>query len=369
MMCSVSSTEVSNRSLALPIMLRKEMNMHRQLSSWSLLWLLIAGLSLSGCGGMRLQLHNASVEAPSNVAMYFSVHDAEGEPLGGLTAEEFDIYEDGQLISQFESQQTILNPEVATVRYTLLLLDMSGSVTESGQVPLIQEAASAFIDNVGEQEELAVYAFDGRAEIQPISEFDDRQAQSAARVARLGSWNAEDPSTNLYGATIEGARVLSEARAQSELPLHFGTLVIFTDGTDRAHRATLGQAMRALPPDTRVYTIGLGGEVDQEVLADLGRDGYFHAESGEGMVQVFQEVAEQIQALSQAFYLLSYCSPSRAGFHSLEIELVRGEESGSLSYRFDATGFEPDCDPEDPPQEFVVPGLEDEQRRGSRSRR
>jgi hypothetical protein len=327
--------------------------------------LLFVSLSMLGCGGLRLQLHNASVESPSNVAMYFSARDAEGEPIGELTAEQFNIYEDGQLISQYESQQTILNPEVSTVRYTLLLLDMSGSIVESGQVPLIQEAASVFIDNVGEQEELAIYAFDGRPEIQPISEFDDRQAQSAARVARLGAWEAEDPSTNLYGAVIEAVRVLNETRAEAEVPLHFGTLVVFTDGTDRAHRATLGQALRAVGAgDVSIYTIGLGGEVDREVLADIGRDGYFHAEGGEAVVQVFQEVAEQIQRLSQAFYLLSYCSPSRAGLHSLEIELIQGENRGALSYRFDATGFLPECDPETPPQEFTVPGLEDQQRRG-----
>lgn len=326
----------------------------------------IAAVQLS-CGGIQLHLHNASVESPSNVAMYFSVHDAEGEPLGELTAEEFNIYEDSQLISQYESQQTILNPEVATVRYTLLLLDMSGSVVESGQVPLVQEASSAFIDNVGEQEEIAVYAFDGRAELIPISEFEDRQQATAGRVARLGSTEPEDPSTNLYGAIIEAVRILSETRAASEVPLHFGTLVVFTDGTDRAHRATLGQAQRAVgSADISIYTIGLGGEVDSEVLEEIGRDGYFHAEGGESVVSVFQEVAEEIQSLAQAFYLLSYCSPSRAGLHSLEIELVQGEDRGALSYRFDATGFEPDCDPEDPPEEFVVPGLEEEQRSNRR---
>jgi hypothetical protein len=320
-----------------------------------------------GCSGMQLRLHNASVEPPSNVAMYFSVRDAEGEPIGGLTAEQFNIYEDGSLISQYESQQHILNPEVSTVRYTLLLLDMSASVTESGQVPVIQAAASAFLDNVGEQEQIGIYAFDGRPELIPISPFTERGQQTPGRVARLGSSQAEDPSTNLYGAVIEAARILTETRATSEVPLHFGTLVTFTDGTDRAHRATLGQALHAIGvSDISAYSIGLGGEVDPDVLEDLGPDGYFHAESGEAMVQVFEEVAQEIQRLALAFYLLSYCSPSRAGMHSLRIELVRGEDRGSTTYRFDATGFMPDCDPERPPSEFVVPGLEDEQRRERR---
>ena len=328
--------------------------------------IMAAALSQVGCGGLQLDLLNASVEHPSNVAMYFVVRDAEGEPMSDLTAEDFSIYEDGQLISEHESQQTILNPEVSTVRYTLLLLDMSGSVTESGQVPLIQEASQAFIGNVGEQEQLAIYAFDGRAEIQPISEFSDRAHQPAARVARLGAWEAEDPSTNLYGAVVQATRVLAEARAGSEVPLHYGTLVIFTDGTDRAHRASLGQAMRSIGGDMSVFTIGLGGEVDPEVLEDLGRDGYFHAEGGDAVVQTFQEVAEEIQRLASAFYLLSYCSPSRAGVHRLEIELVQGEEQGDVSYRFDASGFEPGCDPERPPEEFVVPGLEEGPHRARR---
>ncbi len=90
----------------------------------------VAGLVQLGCSGLQIRLMNASVEEPSNVAMYFVVRDEEGEPLSGLSAEDFNIYEDGSLISEHESQQTILNPEVSTVRYTLLLLDMSGSVTD-----------------------------------------------------------------------------------------------------------------------------------------------------------------------------------------------------------------------------------------------
>ena len=43
-------------------------------------------------------------------------------------------------MSVHESQQTIINPEVAAEHYTLLLVDMSGSVTESDQVPLLVTA-------------------------------------------------------------------------------------------------------------------------------------------------------------------------------------------------------------------------------------
>ena len=94
-------------------------------------------------------------QRPSNVAVYFKVRTSDGAPVGGLTADRFRIYEDGQLVSQYESKQTILNPSVAAVHYTLLLVDMSGSVTGSGNGAVLVEAVSAFTDHF-EKEPLTI---------------------------------------------------------------------------------------------------------------------------------------------------------------------------------------------------------------------
>ena len=318
--------------------------------------LALAAVGLGGCAGLRLNLVDASVQGPSNVAVYFTVDTNRGEAVPGLTADQFDIFEDGRLVSTFESQQTILNPEVATVRYTLLLLDMSGSVVESGQIPLIEQGVAAFVESVGEQEQLAIHAFDGRAELVPIVEFDASAGRLAARSARLSSIRSEDPSTNLHGAIVEASRVLAEAMAASDVPLRFGTLVVFTDGTDRAHRATAGDALRAVrDADLSIWVIGLGGEVDQQELERFGRDGFVHVGDQDAVVQAFQGVAERIQSLASRFYLLSYCSPARAGRHRLEVQARHGDLTGRLSYEFDAEGFQPGCDPATPPA-FAVPG-------------
>src|SRR5262245_39799034 len=90
---------------------------------------------LPACSGLHLNTINHSVKKPSNVAVYFTVDRSNGDPVGGLTADRFHIYEDGSPVSVMESKQVILNPEVAAAHYTLLLVDMSGSVTQSGQVP------------------------------------------------------------------------------------------------------------------------------------------------------------------------------------------------------------------------------------------
>jgi hypothetical protein len=58
------------------------------------------------------------------------------------------------------------------------------------------------------------------------------------------------------------------------------------------------------------------------------------------------------------YYLVSYCSPARAGTRRLRLEVTfattEGEEkSGSVEQEFDANGFGPGCDPKTPPR-FVV---------------
>src|ERR1035441_361079 len=89
-------------------------------------FVLTALLFMSGCGGGGLTLTaiKSTQSKPSNVAIYFKVTTSGGEPIGGLTATSFKIYEDGSLVSELESKQTILNPEVAASHYTLLLVDM-----------------------------------------------------------------------------------------------------------------------------------------------------------------------------------------------------------------------------------------------------
>src|SRR5580698_9327394 len=142
-------------------------------------------LSLGGCGGLQLQTIKTAEQRPSNVAIYFKVQTRSGEPVAGLSADAFRIYEDGQLVSQYESKQTILNPEVAAAHYTLLLVDMSGSVSDSGTVPDLVRAVSTFADRVEKSEHVAIYAFDGAPDLYPIAPFSDQPGSAKAGVQQL----------------------------------------------------------------------------------------------------------------------------------------------------------------------------------------
>src|SRR5580693_5050592 len=174
--------------------------------------LLLAGLLAStGCAGLQLTSIKMTQQKPSNVAVYFKVETQQGDPIGGLSADQFRIYEDGQLVSQYESKQTVLNPEVAAVHYTLLLVDMSASVSESGNSESVVQAVGTFTERVEKQQKVAIYAFDGSAELHPIVPFTDQPGSAKAGVQQLATFKPKDPSTNLNGAVVKALDELDNA--------------------------------------------------------------------------------------------------------------------------------------------------------------
>ncbi len=313
-------------------------------------------MATTGCGGgLQVTRINSSQKKPNNVWVFFTVEDGE-EPVGGLTAKDFKIYEDDTLVSEFESQQTIQNPEVAAVMYTMLLLDMSGSITESGQADKLVDAATKFSDRVGKSQKVAVYAFDGSEKIHSVVPFTEAQGSVKGGLEGLRSYKPKDPSTNLHGAVAEGLKTLNEALHKDKKPLKFGTLVVFSDGTDRAARLTRDELMTEMDKQDYehydVFAIGVGAEMEEAGLSDIGRDGTELATDPQEVEKAFDKIASRIEAHMKRFYLLSYCTPARKGEHQVRIEAITEKSgSGSLEYTFSADGFGPPpaCNPERKP--------------------
>jgi hypothetical protein len=310
--------------------------------------MLMLPLVLGACTGLHLNTVNHSVKKPSNVAVYFTVDRSNGDPVGGLTADRFRIYEDGNPVSTLESKQVILNPQVAAAHYTLLLVDMSGSVVQSGQVPQLQAAAQAFTARVEQFQKVGVYAFDGSPNLTPIAGF---SAGGGGGVAALGHFHPRDPSTNLHGAVVQGIQTLEKALQTASQPIRIGTLVVFTDGTDHAARVSRDDMMRAIgdaPFD--IFAIGVGAEIDKSELSSIGRNGTVLEPNPQAVQQAFEQIAARIEGYTKRYYLLSYCSPARAGQHQLRIEAITPDNAhGYLEDQFDATGFSPNCDPNSAP--------------------
>ena len=320
---------------------------------------LLATLNVACAGGLDVKHVNSAADKPNNVWVFFKVKKGD-DGVGSLTAADFTIYEDDKEVSQHESQQVILNPEVAAVMYTLLLVDMSGSITESGQADTLVDAAKSFSDKVGKSQKVGVYAFDGSEKLHSVVTFTEAKGSVEGGLEGLRKFKPKDPSTNLHGAVVEGLRTLREELDKEKKPLKFGTLVVFTDGTDQAARVSADDMGKEIDDEQyelfEIYAIGVGAEMDESQLGNIGRDGTELAADHAKIQEAFDKIAARVENHTKSFYLLSYCTPARAGKHQVRIEAnyKQGEDegSGSLEYEFDAEGFgpPPKCDPKKKPK-------------------
>lgn len=311
---------------------------------------------------------------PARVSLFFSIDTCDGKPVSGLEATAFDISEDGKSVSPFESERSI---EPKGQRYqmsSLLLLDLSGSELRAGQFPQLEEAVGRYLHAVlqrpGDGQRVALMTFDGRAQPQLLVDYTDNLAALQAGLASLetvqcaanadcagfadhqtcAGWRCVDDSTNLNGAVVQALDSLdAQVALDSGIAWRDGSLVVFTDGTDQAARVTQEAALsRVHTAKAHLFTVGLGGEVDEASLRALGPDGYYPAAQPTQLAQAFEAIATRVTSMANRFYLLEYCSPKRNGLHTLRITatLADGAKTplvGDLTGQFDATGFSSGC--------------------------
>ncbi|MDM8516429.1 VWA domain-containing protein [Desulfobacterales bacterium HSG16] len=301
--------------------------------------------------GLVFTFEKRIIKKPSNVSVFFKVETDTGEPVPNLVAEDFKIFENDSQISSFESQQAIMPKPEDFSHHTLLVLDLSGSVLGSESLTKLKNAAQGFITavtdaSVNNDIYLSVKWFDGAARLHSLVDFTNKSEKLIAGIDSISEDISNDPSTNLYGAIIEGIDIVEKITNTPDA-VNSGAVVIFTDGKDQASRKTRDEAFDAVmdaEDHIKIYTIGLGGEIDETVLKSVGKDGFAFASDFAELVPKFKEIAVQINKEVNSHYLLEYCSPKRNGEHTLKIEVEDGEQSGSLTTCFCAGGFEGGCE-------------------------
>ncbi|MCF6271271.1 MAG: hypothetical protein L3J41_16280, partial [Melioribacteraceae bacterium] len=117
--------------------------------------------------GYILTTHSVQTIEPNVVKMLFQVTYVENKGIDNLTISDFEIYEDQDTISIFESNLNITkrlnNPYIIK---TVLMLDNSTSISDdSNNLQLLKEAAKNFIDNMALQQEVALYKFSSDPEL------------------------------------------------------------------------------------------------------------------------------------------------------------------------------------------------------------
>lgn len=342
--------------------------------------ILAATASLLGCDKTCLTVDLLDVAIPrdgsSKISMFFHVNDCEGQPLSELNTENindeasgnFFIYENDKLSSAYESRPRI-SPKAQKFRsFTILLLDLSGSLIGSNSLDPLKAASIKLATQLTASPEnyVAVYGFDGRDQPQLVVDFTNVKTDIETAINSIqcdGVKYCNDPSTNLYGAVIKGTDKINAARSAalntfsgSGIQFTVGSVVVFTDGTDQANRIQADAVYEVINKNdsedetdlnkrTTYYTIGLGGEVDKTVLENIGKEGYFPVANADQLAGAFDKIGAKIKNLANSFFLLEYCSPKRGGSDNVLKLEVRDKNgfTGEASTQFDAFGFSPTC--------------------------
>ncbi len=297
------------------------------------------------------------VDLPGRMSVLVQVLTDDNQPVSGLTADNFRLFEDGSLVSPSESQQRLLARPRVFRSYSHLLLDLSGSVAQTpAGLQNELEAAHRFVDEVTTSEEnfVAISWFFGSPDIAPalrsdLTElgFTNQAALLHEAIDNVGLVQVTSTSTNLYGAFIQGLDALDAARLESEdTGIEFTSLalVTFTDGSDQAGLVPRTAALARLndgPLSYSALTIGLGSEIDEETLNLLGPSGFSFAGDESSLAATFAAVGGEVRNLANSFYLVGYVSPKvdGSGTHVLTVEAFANGGSAMRDYPFDAAFF------------------------------
>ncbi|MCF6271392.1 MAG: VWA domain-containing protein, partial [Melioribacteraceae bacterium] len=255
--------------------------------------------------GYILETHSVTTEEPNIVKMLFQVTDIENKGIDNLTISDFNILEDGEEVSIFESNLNITkrqnNPYLMK---TVLMLDNSTSISDdANNLQLLKDAAKNFVDNMAVQQEVALYKFSNEAEM--VLDF---TSDKGALKNAIDNINRGFATTNLYGAVIDGVSQWDDKIEPDDIVQ--GSLVLFTDGNDTQGSHTLQEALNAIG-DKKVYTVGLGSEIEPEILKQIGNQGAYLISEMSELNQIFLQIQQEIDAYANSFYWMEYLSPKR----------------------------------------------------------
>jgi Ca-activated chloride channel family protein len=247
------------------------------------------------------------------VPLYVTVTDETRRLVPGLTADDFEIYDNGRLqpIALFEAA---IRPITVVV-----MLDTSGSMTLT--LDLVKQGAEQFLIRLLPEDSARVGAFNDKIQFLPKMEFTrDRDRL----VALLKDLDFGYP-TRLYDAVDQSLDKLERIDGLK-------VVLVFTDGDDTASKTGLGDVLdRARAQEVMVYAIGLQSEYgfgSQRVrtrpdrglkkLAEETGGGYFELKKTDELNSTFTRVAQEVHSQ----YLLGFLPEKLDGkVHKLDVKI------------------------------------------------
>lgn len=264
--------------------------------------------------------YSFSYGPPNIVTTMFQVSDEDGNGIDDLTQSDFNVYENGVLVSSEAQYELKKRDETPYTLRTVLVLDNSSSL--QSDITLLKSAATTLVNNMSNQQEIALYIFSE----DPVLIQDFTSDRTALKNA-ISSITSGFSTTDLYGATVTGASRLTEAFTPDSIIQ--SAMILFTDGRDTQNpQSEYNNALVAVS-GKQVYTVGLGGDIEPEVLEALGTAGFYSVSDISGLADQFVEINNEIDKYANSFYVLEFMSPKRGNAdHTLTIEIDGNTNSG-----------------------------------------
>ena len=247
----------------------------------------------------------------------------DGKPVTGLTADNFQVYEDGR-----EEKIKIFQPEdtPATVG---LLIDNSGSMTNKRND--VVRAALSFLDASHPEDETFIVNFNRRAwlALPQGMPFTNDRSQLRATLTETRT----EGTTALYDAVELALGHLKEGSRQRK------ALVILSDGGDNSSHIHLEDALKlAQQSSATIYCIGIYDPFQKDrnpgvlkrIAKVTGGEAYFP-----GSLTDLQTVWPKIAGAIRGQYTIGYVSSNRAhdsSFRNVKI-VAKGKRGKNLTVR------------------------------------
>jgi len=187
------------------------------------------------------------------VTIQASVRDGRGRALSGLTADDFEVRDNGQirpLLSLRSDQRSPLS--------LAFLVDMSGSMRVGPKIDLTRRAFEAMLSQLGEaSDDAALFTFDSALHERQDFTTDLVRLQSALTDFRPFG------TTSLYDATASTARRLANRSGARK------AIVVLTDGIDTSSSLTASEVSGlASSIDVPVYIVATVPSLDQRLMIE-----------------------------------------------------------------------------------------------------
>jgi len=248
------------------------------------------------------------------VNIFVNVTDQNGSIVGGLTKDDFAIYEDGRL-----QQISFFDRESAMPLNLVLAIDTSGSVRKD--MSMESGAARRFAQAIlRPQDEMSVLQF--ATEVRQLTPFTNKISVIDHGLSQLhGDW-----ATALYDAICTASERLGKRDGRK-------VLVLVSDGDDTAKTSTYADAREAaLRNEVMIYSIidvpivasagrDLGGEHALITLAEETGGKHFYVEDG-GLDKAFARVSDDLRTQYVLGYYPRHQMPG-TNFHRIVVTIPR----------------------------------------------